>query len=38
METYTIDLAPDQIIRWLLHEDRLRAFDLLVSAPIGLAR
>lgn len=32
MATYTIDLAPDQIVRWLLDEDRLRAFDLLVSA------
>lgn len=32
METYPVDLAPKQIVRWLLDEDRLHAFDLLVSA------
>ena len=32
METYPVDLAPEQIVRWLLDEDRLHALDLLVSA------
>jgi len=32
MELVAIDLAPDQIVRWLLDEDRRDAFDLLVSA------
>jgi hypothetical protein len=32
LETYPIDIAPEQIVRWLMVEGRLRAFDLLVSA------
>lgn len=32
METYPIDIAPDQVVRWLMVEGRLHAFDLLVSA------
>jgi len=32
VETYPIDIAPDQIVRWLMVEGRLHAFDLLVSA------
>lgn len=32
VETYPVDLAPEQIVRWLLDEGRLHAFDLLVNA------
>lgn len=32
METYPIDLAPEQVVRWLLDEDRQHAFDILVNA------
>jgi hypothetical protein len=32
VETYPIDIAPDQVVRWLMVEGRLPAFDLLVSA------
>jgi hypothetical protein len=32
METFAVDLAPNQVVRWLLDEGRLHAFDLLVSA------
>lgn len=32
MESIAIDLAPEQIVRWLLDEDRRDAFDLLVNA------
>jgi hypothetical protein len=32
VETYPIDIAPDQVVRWLMVEGRLHAFDLLVSA------
>jgi hypothetical protein len=32
MASIVIDLAPEQIVRWLLDEDRRDAFDLLVNA------
>jgi len=32
LETYPVDIAPEQIVRWLMVEGRLHAFDLLVSA------
>lgn len=32
MESIAIDLAPEQIVRWLLDEDRRDAFDLPVNA------
>jgi hypothetical protein len=32
MESIAIDLAPEQIVRWLLDEDRRDAFGLLVNA------
>jgi len=32
VETYPIDIAPEQVVRWLVVEGRLHAFDLLVSA------
>lgn len=32
METYSIDIAPEQVVRWLMVEGRLHAFDLLVNA------
>jgi hypothetical protein len=32
MERIPIDLAPEQIVRWLLDEERRDAFDLLVNA------
>jgi rhodanese-related sulfurtransferase len=32
VETYSLDIDPAQIVAWLLAEERLRAFDLLVSA------
>lgn len=32
METYPVDLAPEQVVHWLLDDDRVHAFDLLVSA------
>lgn len=32
METYPVDIAPEQVVRWLMVEGRLHAFDLLVSA------
>jgi hypothetical protein len=32
VETYPVDIAPEQIVRWLMAEGRLHAFDLLVSA------
>jgi hypothetical protein len=32
MESIAVDLAPEQIVRWLLVEDRRDAFDLLVNA------
>jgi len=32
MESIAIDLTPGQIVRWLLDEDRLHGFDLLVNA------
>lgn len=32
METYPVDIAPEQVVSWLMVEGRLHAFDLLVSA------
>lgn len=32
MESVAVDLAPNQVVRWLLDEGRLHAFDLLVNA------
>lgn len=32
METVAVDLRPDQIVRWLLEEGQIHAFDLLVDA------
>ena len=32
METYPVDLAAQQIVRWLMDEERRHAFDLLVRA------
>ena len=32
VETYPVDIAPEQVVRWLMVEGRLHAFDLLVSA------
>lgn len=32
MESIAIDLAPEQIVHWLLDEDRRDAFDLLINA------
>jgi len=32
MESFAVDLAPNQVVHWLLDEDSLHAFDLLVSA------
>jgi hypothetical protein len=32
LETYPVDIAPEQIVRWLMVEGCLHAFDLLVSA------
>jgi hypothetical protein len=32
VETYPVDLAAEQVLHWLLDEDRVHAFDLLVSA------
>jgi hypothetical protein len=32
MESYPIDLAPGQVVRWMLDEDRRHAFDVLVNA------
>ena len=32
MEPIVVDLAPEQIVQWLLDEDRRDAFDLLVNA------
>ena len=32
METYPVDIAPEQVVRWLMVEGRLHAFDLLVTA------
>jgi hypothetical protein len=32
METYPIGLAPEQVVRWMLDEDRRHAFDILVNA------
>jgi hypothetical protein len=32
MESIAIDLTPEQIVRWLLDEERRDAFDLLVNA------
>jgi hypothetical protein len=32
MKSVAVDLAPNQVVRWLLDEGRLHAFDLLVSA------
>ena len=32
MESIAVDLPPEQIVRWLLDEDRRDAFDLLVNA------
>jgi hypothetical protein len=37
VETYPVDIAPEQIVRWLMAEGRLHAFDLLVSATRSLA-
>jgi hypothetical protein len=32
VETYPVDIAQEQVVRWLMVEGRLHAFDLLVSA------
>jgi hypothetical protein len=32
METYPVDIEPEQIVAWLFDEERLQAHDLLVSA------
>jgi hypothetical protein len=32
VETHPVDMAPEQVVRWLMVEGRLHAFDLLVSA------
>lgn len=32
METYPVDMEPEQIVAWLSDEQRLQAYDLLVSA------
>lgn len=32
VETYPVDIAPEQVVRWLMDEDRVHAFDLLVTA------
>jgi hypothetical protein len=32
VETYPVDIAPEQVVRWLMVEGRLHAFDLLVTA------
>ena len=32
METYPVDIAPEQVVRWLMAEGRLHAFNLLVNA------
>ena len=32
METYPADIAPEQVVRWLMVEGRLHAFDLLIRA------
>jgi hypothetical protein len=32
METYPVDIEPEQIVAWLADEERLQAHDLLVSA------
>ena len=38
METYPIDITPEQVIRWLMVEGRLHAFDLLISATRSFER
>ena len=37
VETYPVDIAPEQVVRWLMAEGRLHAFDLLVSATWSFA-
>ncbi len=37
VETYPVDIAPEQVVRWLMAEGRLHAFDLLVSATRSFA-
>lgn len=32
METYPLDIAPEQVVHWLLDEERVHAFDLSVRA------
>ncbi len=32
METYPLDIAPEQVVHWLLDEERVHAFDLFVRA------
>ena len=32
METYPVDIAPEQVVRWLMDEDRVHSFNLLVTA------
>jgi hypothetical protein len=38
VESYPVDIAPEQVVRWLMAEGRLHAFDLLVNATRSFAR
>ena len=32
VETYPVDIAPEQVVRWLMDEDHVHAFNLLIIA------
>jgi len=38
VEPIIVDIEPRQIVRWLLDEERIKAFDLLVTATRSYER